>query len=351
MAITLPLESQRDSRWSLKHLGNGNLTIGTSGCLLTCLSMICNYYGHVTTPDQLNQDLLKVNGYAEDPDLPKLPSGKYPLDLYIWKSISKIYNDVTEPKMVLTPNAVTSAQFAEIDVEIAAGRPVIIEVDFIPATAKIDMHFVIIIGKDDKGNYIIADPWYGDTASLTRYGKPEITIQRYIFTFGVLPTQPVNNPNQDEQNALGVVKEAFTALPADDELRKGNLEGYTRAIVEEHLEFAQNEIKAKAFDAFITKWLREYSLAHDPNKSDQVVLEEEMGKYLTLEDKYILLRDTDEKLVGTFANDSALIEAINAERNDKQILIDKISKLTGGKEVWVFSLGKNYILKIVKANV
>jgi len=322
--INLPLFSQRDDLWKLKKLGNSSLTIGAAGCLLTCLAMVSKYYGHETTPDQLNQDLLRVNGYALDS-----ATGK--LDLYIWNSITKVYSDVTEPKMVMTPQAVTSTQFSEIDTELEAGRPVIIEVDFNPGTVAIEMHFIVIVGKDINGNYIVADPWYGDVgANLGRYGKPSVTIQRYIFTFGPMPTQPVNNPNIDEQNALAVVKEGFLELPATDDLKQGNMEGYSRAITSEHLTFGQNLAKAQAFDAFIAKWFGEWMLHDDPNKSQQVILEEEMGKYLTLEDKYEALRGAAVGVMGEFATDDGLIVALKNEANDKQILIDKVKDYETG---------------------
>ncbi len=318
--IALPLFSQRDDRWKSKKLGTSLLTLGTSGCLVTCLAMACKYYGKETDPSKVNDDLIRVNGFANQ-------------NLYIWESINKVYSDISEPKRVQTPNAVTSAQFADIRNEIDNNRPVIVEVDFVPATASVDMHFVVIIGytKNDNGTYtyMVADPWYGDTSSLNRYGKPEVTIQRYVFTFGAIPTQPVDSPTDDQARALGVIKDGFQALPTDDPLRQGNLEGYTRAIVPEHLTHAQNLELAKQFDAFIEKWFKEWQLKEDPNKSHRVLVEEEAGKLMTIEDKADKYRGGIEALVGQFDSDEALLKALGAEKDDKQGLIDQVSKLKG----------------------
>lgn len=173
--INFPLFSQRDSRWARKYLGESNLTLGSQGCLVACMAMISKYYGKDTDPEKLNQSLVAVGGFKDS-------------RLYKWyEGVPKIYPDVTVTKIVNTPKPVSENQFAEIDREIRMGRPVVCEVDFIPDTARADMHFVVIIEKDGE-DYIVADPWYGDRANLYRYGKPALTIQRYVFHSGPIPS-------------------------------------------------------------------------------------------------------------------------------------------------------------------
>ena len=177
MVINVPILGQRDPRWSSKKLGTSTSNLGGYGCLVTCLAMVSKYYGHDTDPDQLNKKLIEVGGFAQK-------------NLYVWGSLSKIYPDITETKNINTPKALTELQFKEIEAELTLGRPVICEVDMIPATSNIDMHFVLVIGKEGD-NWIVADPWFGDTASLTRYGTPAKTIQKYIFTNGPLPAPAI----------------------------------------------------------------------------------------------------------------------------------------------------------------
>lgn len=313
--INLPLFNQRDDKWRSKKLGTSLLTIGTSGCLVTCLAMIAKYYGKETDPDKINDDLIRVNGFADR-------------NLYIWGSINKIYSDISEPKRVQTPNPVTSTQFTEIRNEIDNNRPVIIEVDFVPATASIDMHFVVIIGyvknSDGTYTYMVADPWYGDTSSLGRYGDPAKTIQQYVFTFGPIPAQPVNTPTDDQSRALGVIKDAFQALPVDDKYHGGNLEGYARGIVEEHKNYASILSDSVQLKGFIQKWLQEWGL---PADGTLVTVEDEMEKHMSFEDRATTYRTSMEALVGPFNSDTELLAAMTAEKNDKQLLVDQVKKL------------------------
>lgn len=57
--------SQSDTRWNKEHLGSSRSSIGNSGCVLSCLSMLLNAEAtnkHMT-PDKLNQWLRQNGGY------------------------------------------------------------------------------------------------------------------------------------------------------------------------------------------------------------------------------------------------------------------------------------------------
>lgn len=163
--------SQRDSKWKNTKLGTSNVTIGDYGCLLTCCTMLANYYGHEVSVPQLNSKFIENNSYE---------SG----NIYRWYSgLPVVYSDIQLTKLVNTPKPVTSGQFSEIDKEIDSGHPVILQVDFVPATSRVEMHYVLLVGKNGS-DYRVVDPWYGDTASLTRYGVPKYTIQQYVFHSG-----------------------------------------------------------------------------------------------------------------------------------------------------------------------
>jgi len=57
--------SQSDDRWDKERLGSGGSSIGSSGCVLSCLSMLLNAEAsnkHMT-PDRLNQWLRQNGGY------------------------------------------------------------------------------------------------------------------------------------------------------------------------------------------------------------------------------------------------------------------------------------------------
>jgi hypothetical protein len=346
MQIPLPIFSQRDPRWKDKKLGISSNSIGGYGCLDTCLAMVAKYYGKDTDPDRLNSALIKLTNDTKE------AWGYKDGDLYIWKSVTQIYSDITETKQVLTPNPVSSTQFNSIKAEIDAGRPVIIEVDFIPATSGIDMHFVVIIGYTDNGDgtvtWIVADPWYGDVSNLTRYCKDGLaknqayTIQRFVFTFGPIPTPAVDKPNDDQVRALSVINSGYNDLPADDN-KPGNLESYARRMIDEDKAFPQADNKAKQFDAFIEKWFREWTLAEDTNgnKSHQIILEEEMGKFLGFEDKSTEYRGAIESLVGHFDDDPALLKALEAFKDELDGLRGKLEDCQKAQ------LPKGYLVKSV----
>ena len=52
----IPLLGQRDPRWSAERIGRSSCTVGSDGCLLTCIAMLTWYYGHGLTPDALAAD-------------------------------------------------------------------------------------------------------------------------------------------------------------------------------------------------------------------------------------------------------------------------------------------------------
>lgn len=182
MILNVPLFNQRDSKWQAKPLGTSSSTLGGYGCLVTCLAMLAKYYGKDTDPDKLNTALVSINGFAAPKEAPTQKN------LYKWyEGITKLYPDITITKLQATPAALTTTDFNAIKAEIDAGRPVILQVDFIPATSLVDMHFVLLVGYEGT-TYYVNDPWYGDKANLTRYGVPSATIQQYIFHSGPTPT-------------------------------------------------------------------------------------------------------------------------------------------------------------------
>lgn len=58
--------SQADTRWKQNTLGHGSTSIGKSGCVLSCLSMLLNSEASNPriTPDQLNSWLKRNGGYS-----------------------------------------------------------------------------------------------------------------------------------------------------------------------------------------------------------------------------------------------------------------------------------------------
>lgn len=148
--------SQRDPRWASDKLGNSNLTIGSHGCLVTCLAMAVG-----VTPAEFNRRLREVGGFTGA--------------LVYWKMVEVAYPQLDYYKFI--DCRYVPAPLNEIDSMLALGVPVEVEVDFNPDTAFVDQHWILIIGKagDD---YIANDPWTGERISFReKYGEPS----RWIF--------------------------------------------------------------------------------------------------------------------------------------------------------------------------
>lgn len=193
MTIKLPiLFSQYDLRWNLLLLGNNTdpkFNINNDGCLLTCLSTICKYFGIDTDPARLNEmlkNLKPVSGFSAG-------GGDY-----VWGSLTKVYMQVTE-KLVNTPDLLTDAQMAEIKSAIDAGFPVAIQIDYNPGTSNIETHYVVIIAYDnaDENNFTIYDPLGGTIHSLRDYLGAFRPSARNDINQYVIYSGPLQNTSSD----------------------------------------------------------------------------------------------------------------------------------------------------------
>lgn len=156
----VPHFSQRDARWSNIPLANmgGAPSIGRWGCQLTCLTMLANIFGHATTPDQFNRDMVTRGGFI---------NGYFTR----WEALSKVYPDI-----IFEGKADAPAVISRIDASLQAGRPVAVQVDLTPATAysDIDQHWVLVVARSGD-DYYINDPSNltpGATSLMARYGTP-----------------------------------------------------------------------------------------------------------------------------------------------------------------------------------
>jgi hypothetical protein len=151
--------NQRDIRWAAHPLGTKS-TIGAHGCLMTCASMVCNFFGHASNPLQLNNWLTANEGYLDG-------------NLFLWASIERLYPDMRFDGFVYNPTA------QQIKAVILAGVLPIMFVDFNDDTPLVEMHWVLGIGVMD-GDVIIADPWTGTIGKLSEmYNKQVIRYGSY----------------------------------------------------------------------------------------------------------------------------------------------------------------------------
>jgi hypothetical protein len=205
MKIKLPLlYSQYDNRWGAAILGfnsDPKYNIYNYGCLISCLAMLCRYYGYDETPLSINDKLMNLGknvGFTDG-------SGNY-----VWGAITKLKNNITE-RVTNTPEILTDEQMNLIKNSIDKQNPVMIQIDVNPRTVANETHYVLVVDYNtaDENDLTIADPLGGIYRSLKEYlgwFRPTArkTIEKYILYTGPLPV------NQDE--TLLVPKEVFENL-------------------------------------------------------------------------------------------------------------------------------------------
>jgi hypothetical protein len=176
---------QNDEKWKNTKLGNSTETIGGWGCLLTSVTMMLNGIGYNETPETVNEKMKKAGGFQGAFFIPSvLP--------YIWPNSA--YRD-------MQPCESSPAPIAQIDAALAAGKPVILQVDW-NKQAGVQTHFVLV--KEKKGNdYVLYDPYKygGDTPDkevllTTRYKYNGATVEKEISavlwfdSYSAIPAQP-----------------------------------------------------------------------------------------------------------------------------------------------------------------
>ena len=151
--------NQRDVRWKDHPLGTRS-TIGANGCLMTCVSMVCNSFGHASNPLQLNDWMTDNGGYLDG-------------NLWLWDKLEELYPDMKFDGFVYNPNR------TQIIAAVTDGVLPIMHVDFDDSTPLIEMHWVLGIGVLGD-EVIIADPWTGTIGKLSEeYPKQVIRYGSY----------------------------------------------------------------------------------------------------------------------------------------------------------------------------
>jgi hypothetical protein len=150
--------SQQDPRWKNINLGlSSDSTIGAYGCAMTSVCMWLSGFGYPETPDTLNARLKQRGGFVQD--------------AIIWSTVSAIYPKIRYKNLVLCRD--TDAPLNVISGAIAAGQPVILEVDSSPKPG-LQTHWVVAYAQ--KGNdFLILDPW----PYPTEQGKDVSLLARY----------------------------------------------------------------------------------------------------------------------------------------------------------------------------
>jgi hypothetical protein len=177
--------SQRDSRWRNDRLGESKYTIGSAGCAMTVATMLATQVEDIN-PKEMNTWLSNHNGYTHDGRL-------------WWKKVSERVKKLSFEKYVkwTTTPADMDMIYSELE-----DHPVILRVDFVPNTSKLDSHFVVAYGKTDN-DLLIVDPIDGSkTKLLERYAEEDWDLARAIYALVVYEVS--EQSFYPSQNILGL---------------------------------------------------------------------------------------------------------------------------------------------------
>ncbi|MDX1417221.1 MAG: NBR1-Ig-like domain-containing protein [Candidatus Promineifilaceae bacterium] len=150
--------SQRDPRWADDKLGFGEATIGSWGCLMTCMAMTLSAFGHPFNPPDLNDKLKELgnNGFRGS-------SVQFIGPSFIGRLSYK--GNVASWEEHADENAIWTGEhpIERIDNALAAGHIVVTQVDTKPNNglfdSNIEQHWVIITQRTPEGDdYLIIDP-------------------------------------------------------------------------------------------------------------------------------------------------------------------------------------------------
>ncbi len=141
MAFNLVRYSQRDPQWKNNKIGGGPDTIGYIGCALTSAAMLVSGWGFEETPDTLNKKLTAIGGFMDE--------------AIVWSKVSSIHPQIQSTGLTICQNS--AAPLSQIDDSLAAGQPVVVEVDYSP-DAGLQTHWVLVYAKQGS-DYLIQDPW------------------------------------------------------------------------------------------------------------------------------------------------------------------------------------------------
>ena len=198
---------QNDEKWKNTKLGNSSETIGGWGCLLTSATMMLNGIGYNETPETVNEKMKKAGGFQGAFFIPSvLP--------FVWPNCA--YRD-------MQPCESFPAPIAQIDAAVAAGKPVILQVDW-NKQAGIQTHFVLV--KEKKGNdYILYDPYkYGgdgpdkEVLLTTRYKYNGASLEKEISAVLWFDSYSATPPEPPKMTKVPVPADRYMLYAAEDDL-------------------------------------------------------------------------------------------------------------------------------------
>ena len=190
----VPVFNQGDKEWGGSRLGNSK-TISRAGCAISaCAMAVSKMSGQTITPGEMDKHLDSKGGYSGD-------------NVHFDKVGSSA--NVNPPVKSVRRSGMS---VAEIDRELAAGRPVVIGVDYHKGgNAAGTDHWMTVTGKNADGSYNVNDPAGGNQIKMCAEGgtlratdgKPyRFTGDAVTFSGGNPTKGPPQQPNTDGEQTV-----------------------------------------------------------------------------------------------------------------------------------------------------
>lgn len=226
--------SQRTMPWGNELLGFSNLYIHATGCFITVLAEILE-----TTPDDVNNKLKAVNGFA--PDVNKQ------LSEVIWAKVAEAFPGVS-------CNMVTPYDNDAVLNELNLGASVIVEVPAAPIGGT-GIHAVRYMGGG-----LLHDPWTGTERPTSDFPNP--------ISYVVVTKQSVATP----EAVTPVVETPAPVASTYKGLDLTNVDS-VKAAIDAWDDVANNGVYVRKSDVDANRVRLTSVLGIDPSSNDEVVLE------------------------------------------------------------------------------
>lgn len=150
---------QTDERWRDDKMGSSKYTLGSSGCITTCLASVCRALGKEVTPGSLNKYLSDIKVYDSDGNI-------------LWDALEKALG------VTVIRESAADINSDKLSAYISDGKYPIVCVHM-PLTGK--NHYVLLIGSRD-GSFLCMDPLNADNkaVSLEKYGNKIYAVRTIV---------------------------------------------------------------------------------------------------------------------------------------------------------------------------
>jgi hypothetical protein len=203
MVLNVPILGQHTLPWGRQRLGTVNgTTIGSHGCLVTCLTMANQFFGGGGNPADVDNLFTDHGGYT---------SG----NLVTWSKIQELLPNLRLARSEFTPN--TPANLGNIKAHLDAGGVVVCEVRWRGLADK--QHWVLAVGYN--GNDIIVnDPETGSRTSFASklFGSGDsardiLTARYFVDAIVPAPPAPAPAPQPTPGRGSGPAQEVNMPVP------------------------------------------------------------------------------------------------------------------------------------------